>query len=103
MLTARQPREELKKQPGARSNGQEDLARYEMIKITIKVSNEAGRSLVAVCAESIAQAVKRVEDVYGAMSLSVVFPLNPEKFFSDDDAEAALEELEFSGRWPNAG
>lgn len=67
-----------------------------MINVTIEVSTDAERFLVAVCADSILHAVKRVEDVYRGKNFSVVFPLNPETFFNTDNVEATLEELGLS-------
>lgn len=72
-----------------------------MIEITMEVRNDTGRFLVAVCAESILHAVKRAEGTYWGANLSVVFPLDPETFFSGDDAEATLEELELSEGRPS--
>lgn len=65
-----------------------------MVKVSIEVRSRATNFGVAVHAVSIQRAVTMAESLYSAGDVRVIFPLNPRRFFVEDDV-AQAEQIEF--------
>lgn len=57
-----------------------------MVKVSMEVRKGAARISVAVCAESIRQAMDIIEGRFPESECRVKFPINPEEFFVGDAA-----------------
>ena len=59
-----------------------------MIRVFVKVHEEAAPRKVEVRAESISQAVHTIEEVHPGRTVQVMFPIDPEEFFIADSQDA---------------
>ena len=62
-----------------------------MIRVFVKVHEEAAPLRVKVRAESISKAVRTIEEVYPGRTVQVVFPIDPEEFFVEDSQQAGQD------------
>ena len=56
-----------------------------MIRVFIEVIEEAAPLRVEVRAESISQAVGTIEELHPGRTVQVVFPIDPEEFFVEEE------------------
>lgn len=69
-----------------------------MIEVSVEVDSGVTRFSVAVRAEGIRQALKIASVRYLGSEVRVLFPINPEAFFTKDHATVELIELEMPER-----